>query len=315
MSWSGSTRPGPAENVLPGAGETSILLAVDDATSVGITGVRGYPDGFAFEIWLFRADRPSGRRDWVAPPQPVRLGVRSSDGRAGETVVPVVARPAPASRSAVPEEGALLVLPKSAFLGPGPMRQEVWVSPLPSAGPVEIAITGLEGQPLTRAELSGEEIRRAAARAIEVWPAEPPAGPAFDAVHAPPLPPPGAPPSDADESLQEIRAAFRQAFTGTSRDPLAAVQDGVVLRGAVEQAGHAWPEVAVTIQVGLGEVAFLDDVRAAVQYQLSWSGAGEFGPQLGYAVRERGKWKVARDTYCRLLDLPGVQYPPAPPVA
>ena len=42
-------------------------------------------------------------------------------------------------------------------------------------------------------------------------------------------------------------------------------------------------------------------------------GAVGFGPQLGYAVRERGMWKVARSTYCQLLDAAGVHYPPPPP--
>ena len=56
-----------------------------------------------------------------------------------------------------------------------------------------------------------------------------------------------------------------------------------------------------------------DEVRAAVTFQLVWSGGAGFGPQLGYAVCERGTWKVARDTYGRVLALGGVSITPPPP--
>lgn len=302
----------PAENVLPGATQASLLLQIDEQTSVGVTGVRSYPNGFSLELWLFSVGRPPGRRGAVAPPEPAQLRVRYADGRTGQTTVPPVPRPAPMSGSPADE---ILVLPLRSHLGPGPMRQDVWISPLPSEGVVEVSLTTLPGQLLAAGELSGDEIRRAADRSVEVWPAAPPAAPVFDAELAPPLPAAGTAPVDAAAAAEAIRSAFRAAFDRSNGDErFEVVQDGPVLRGAAEEAGRRWPEVAASIRVAVGEIVFLDELRAAVQYQLSWAGPGGVGPQLGYAVRERGTWKVARGTYCRLLDAAGVQYPPPPPV-
>jgi hypothetical protein len=298
----------PGENVLPGAAEVSMLLRLDDGSALGVTGVLVYPDGFLFELWLYRPDAPVGTGPTVPASSVLRL--RYADGRAGETTVPGLPRPRPGRAATRAPE--LLVLPRHATLGPGPARQQLWVSPLPPAGPVELNLTAVGGHQLAAATLSGDELLRAAGRAVEVWPGSP-TEPAFDAALAPALPPAGPPPDDPDAALAEIRRAFQEVFTAY-RDGLPFVQDGDVLRGAAEQARERWPEVAATLQVGLGEVAFLDEVRAAVQYQLSWSGPGGQAPQVGYAVLERGSWKVARGTYTRLLDAAGVQYPPPPPM-
>ncbi len=298
--------PAPPPNVLPGMTETSVLLHAEGGRSVGLTGVAVYPQGFVFELWLFQP--PTGRHRGYAV-EPAVVGLRFADGRFASVTVPAGPRP-PGTDPARQRAIELLVRPTAASVVPSGARQQIWVSPLPPPGPVELTLTSADGRLLGAVELAGDDLLAAAGRALEV-PVVGSFEPFFDATHAPALPPTGRRPESAREAEAEIRAAFRQVFTA-DRDGDAFLQDGEVLRGAMQEAAGAWPDVAATLQVGLGEVGFLDEVRAAVQYQLSWSGGG-FAPQLGYAVLDGGRWKVARGTYCRLLESAGVQYPPPPP--
>lgn len=300
--------PAPPDNVLPGATETSLLVRLDDVTAVAVTGVVACPQGFLFELCLYQRGR-SHRRGIVV--EPAVLRVRYADGRGGELRVPDGLRPRTFGGAATHSE--LLVVPWGSSPGPGPARQQIWVSPLAPEGPVELALASVDGRPMGRFELAGAELLQAAARAVEVWPAGR-SVPPFEARLAPALPPEGVAPANRGEAATEIRYAFEEVFTA-GRDGFGYVQDGEVLRAPAQVAGQRWPEVAESLRVGLGELVFLDAVRAAVQYQLSWSGPAEQGPQIGYAIRELGRWKVARGTYTSLLDAAGVPHPPPPPVA
>jgi hypothetical protein len=80
-----------------------------------------------------------------------------------------------------------------------------------------------------------------------------------------------------------------------------------------EQIRERFPVEAATTRVALGQVVFLDGVRAAVQFELLRKGSFSLGPQVGYAVRERDGWKVARDTYTRVIGMAGIPIPPPPP--
>ncbi len=289
---------GPPDGELPAGSDLTGILGRDDDIAVALAGVQVFSTGFLFEVRLLQRRSSSSRH---VPPAPTPIRVSYADGSSGEAWIPH--GPARSISVAAGSRGAVLVVPRGAGGRPGDQRQELWVSPLPPPGPVEISLPGVETLTPGRVVLPGEALRDAASRAVPLWSGDGGAEPPFDAAFAPALPPAGVAPSDADDAVAAVRAAFRRAFAGPGDDDrFEAVQDGEVLRWPAQEAARRWPEVAGTIRVGLGEVAFLDEARAAVQYQLTWSGAGDFGPQLGYAVRERGSWKVARGTYCRLLD-------------
>jgi hypothetical protein len=164
--------------------------------------------------------------------------------------------------------------------------------------------------------IEGADLLAAAESAIRLWPDEPETLPAVDFSNAPSLPSGGIAPADAQAAEAAIRAAFSQLFDngpGRATDPLAAVQDGPAFTGVLEQVRARFPDEAATTRVVTGGVAFLDEVRAAVHFQLLRTGQFRVGPQLGYAVCERGRWKVARDTYTGVISRAGVPIPPAPP--
>jgi len=119
------------------------------------------------------------------------------------------------------------------------------------------------------ATVDGALLIEGAERAIQLWPDEPDIPPQVDFTDAPLLPPGGSPPPDAEASERAIRAAFSKALDSgpaASAEPLAAVQDGVALAGALEQLRARFPMEAATSRVAVGRVVFLDDVRAAFEF-------------------------------------------------
>jgi hypothetical protein len=303
----------PPGSVLPGIADLAHVLARDDDLILAIVGGQAYPQGFTTEIRLIsvagRLRPPPGHGGMLSQ---LQLTVEFSDGRRGQ-LLPLTGSVSPGHEVDLPS-GEVLVVPRQGA-GDGSMwRQEVWVSPLPPAGPLRVGVRS-EGLPETWTELSGDVLRAAAERAEPLWVNGEQDAPVLDPGSSPTLPPPGVAPAEPEAAEHDIRAAFAQTFTSTAEPGarLSAVQDGAVLAGAAGQARRAWPVAAATMRVALGGVVFLDPVRAAVQYQLRWEGGMDFGPQLGYAVLDGGVWKVARDTYCTMLGWAGVACPPPPP--
>jgi hypothetical protein len=155
--------------------------------------------------------------------------------------------------------------------------------------------------------------------AEQLWPDElDDEWPEADFSGAPPLPAEGVRPADSEQSEREIRAAYSVLFDNgpqSADDPLTAVQDGAAFEAVLAEVRSRFPVEAATTRVAVGGVAFLDDVRAAVLFRFLLRMPYPDSPQLGYAVRERGQWKVARDTYARVLGRAGVILPPPPPPA
>jgi hypothetical protein len=61
----------------------------------------------------------------------------------------------------------------------------------------------------------------------------------------------------------------------------------------------------------LSFVRFLSEDEAEVQFTLWLAGYGQSGmPRSGHAVRVEDGWKVARDTWCGLVRMVGVECPP-----
>jgi hypothetical protein len=270
-----------------------------------------YPAGFEFELTtLSRTARSLHPMPWAMPHgrgSGALIGVEYANG-AKATLPP---QPTPGAQG-------MTMLPRSGSGDETTHRQTIWVSPLPPDGPVTIAAAwparGLAEATIT---VDGGQFRNAAENAIELWPDATDEAVEVDFNDAPPLPVEGVRPADAEAAEAAIRAAFAQVFDNgpqAAADPLAAVQDGAVLSGALAEVRSRFPMEAATSRVAVGRIVFLDEVRAAVIFRFVVRTAlAGFGSQLGYAVRVQGEWKVARDTYCRVLGWAGVQCPPPPP--
>jgi hypothetical protein len=304
----------PPDNWLPGMVATAFLIAQSENDAVTLTRIAVYPTGFSCELAsLQRRSEQSDPPPGVLIRHPrgeVLLGIRYADGSEGNLAAPGL----------VVAGSGVLVFPSGGSGDEFSFRQTVWVTPLPPEGPVTF-FAAVPGRAVEESSVTidSHELLQARERAVRLWPDEPEDEAPFDFSDAPMLPTSGSLPPDPEDSERAIRSAFAQAFgadpSGSGPEPLAAVQDGAALTAALEQLRARHPMEAMTSRVGVGRVVFLDPVRAASTFQIVWSasGSGGFGPQLGYAVRESGEWKVARITYGRILGWAGVDLPPAPP--
>jgi hypothetical protein len=284
---------------MPGLVAEPLLLVHDDQRAVIVDGFAAYPIGFRFTVTLISREPPE-RHD-------MRVMHHSSDDD-------LTIRYADGAASSGRVNPGVRLSPRGGGGSPTVWRRDWWCAPLPPPGPVELDLASPEGARIT-GTIEATLLLEAAERAVELWPDRPAKPPTIDLDSAPALPPPGLDPADPASARQEISAAFSALLDSTdlSPDPLAAVQDGPALAGAREQARINHPEPSATMRLALGDIVFIDEVRAAVLFELSWTGAPTFGPQLGYAVLDQGRWRVARDTYCRVLGWAGVSCPPPPP--
>lgn len=118
--------------------------------------------------------------------------------------------------------------------------------------------------------------------------------------------------TDRDAAEQAIERAFETVFTTefTLAERCNAIERGANLAAAMEElrARHA---AAQNVDVSVDSVRFLSEDEAEVHFVLYLSPFGRSGlSQSGHAVRVDGEWKVARDTWCRLVGMVGVQCPP-----
>jgi hypothetical protein len=287
----------PPDNWVLGRVAESLLLFRDDRRAVVVDAFGASPGGFTFRA-TFTSREPLDRYE-QGPLHPTRsdaLTVRYADGTDSS------GNPA-----------GVRLFPRGGSGTSTVWHQDWWCTPLPPPGPVEfeVAIPGQEA----KASIDASLLRDAAERAFQLWPDQELDAPVIDPRNAPALPPAGPSPADPETARQQIRAAYTAGLVNSdpSFDPMSAIQDGPALEGARLQARANHPGPAATIRIGLGEIVFIDEVRAALHFQLNWSGAMTFGPQLGYAVLEGGRWRVARNTYCQVLGWAGVSCPPPPP--
>lgn len=171
---------GPPENVVPAIVALELLLVHNERLAVWIPGADAYRTAVMLHVELRgrEAARPgveSGAGTW-------RFGVQFSDGqkattfglgvvRMGSGLAPSVATAAAAKPVGTPPSGPLL----SGRGGGGGLtvfRQDYWLWPLPPGGDLLIACewpnVGLE---LTTARIDADQLRDAAARSRELWPA------------------------------------------------------------------------------------------------------------------------------------------------
>ncbi|MDG4769605.1 hypothetical protein [Solwaraspora sp. WMMD792] len=184
--------------VLGGVVAGQLLLARSDQAAVILTSLLAYPTGFEFDISaVLRAPEPATAVDPTTavglareqtgasgPPRPrspvdgvggLQVMVRFADGTALSSL----------HRSASPadrEPPGPLLSPVVASTDQQRHDARFWVWPLPPDGPVTVGCAWpARDIPHSRVEVSGELIRQAAAGAVELWPAAPPADPAVSA--------------------------------------------------------------------------------------------------------------------------------------
>jgi hypothetical protein len=128
------------------------------------------------------------------------------------------------------------------------------------------------------------------------------------------LPKPGVQPADRAAAVDQVRAAFDNAFThapagGDIYHGLATVQDGDQLHSAVDQVRKNFPTAFDTITVTTGDIVFTDPTHAVMQFTPTYSQGAAYGKQNGTAVLLGGKWLVTQTTYCGLLRFGGATCP------
>jgi hypothetical protein len=121
--------------------------------------------------------------------------------------------------------------------------------------------------------------------------------------------------SDRGEAEEEIERVFESAIGGDTSDDerMDLIEGGSNLRPTLELIRQRLPPDQ-RADTYVEYVRMLSDDEAEVHFVLVYPGgvsAPRF-PFAGRAVLSNGRWKVARDTWCRLIGTIGIPCPPPP---
>ena len=128
---------------------------------------------------------------------------------------------------------------------------------------------------------------------------------------------PGPPPEDEAAARSAVEAAFARMLDIDETDgSIDAVDGGSNLGDALLAAGrrHGIDQDPAGRSVTVDALRFVNDHEARVIYSLTIPGPSSGTPMLherqGRAVLIDGEWKVARDTFCALMQIAGIDCPP-----
>jgi hypothetical protein len=161
------------------------LIIRSEQAAIAVARIVAYP--FGFELTLDVFTRTVGR-SWAfdphlweggerPPEELLRYGVEFADGRKASNIGGMVGGTTYAMSASADEEepdpaGEIRLLPSSGHGGGRHSRQELWVWPLPSPGPLAFVCQWPKHGILeSRVEVDAAEIRAASERAAELWPA------------------------------------------------------------------------------------------------------------------------------------------------
>ena len=117
---------------------------------------------------------------------------------------------------------------------------------------------------------------------------------------------------DRDRAEEAVEEAFETVFSAerSVAERCAAIERGANLTSSMQEVSDRYGP-ARDLDVAVDYVRFLSEDEAEVHFVLLLS---QFGPsglaRTGHAVRVGDEWKVARDTWCGLVSMVGVQCPP-----
>ena len=122
-------------------------------------------------------------------------------------------------------------------------------------------------------------------------------------------------PSDGAAAERAIREAFETVYSSDQRDEvrLAAIEGGTHLAATMEQARQARQAFRGTskMEITVEAIRFIAEDEALVSFVLVFPAEPLSRlPSNGAAVLIDGEWKVARQTYCDLVQSLGVECPP-----
>jgi hypothetical protein len=126
----------------------------------------------------------------------------------------------------------------------------------------------------------------------------------------------GPPPADEQAAIAGIAEACAAMFTpDTPSNSIPAVEDGDQLVDCLTQLATEFQRLGTSgIAATIGDVRFINDHQAQVPLLIRQDeiSGPVFHDQAGRAVLVEGKWKVARDTFCELMQRMGIECPPRP---
>jgi hypothetical protein len=207
--------------------------------------------------------------------------------------------------------------------GPGDVIREWWAAGIPFAEVADWIGAGLSSQEAVEQRSQGITSEQAATlRALRQQ--EP--GPKQDSsvlsqLITPQGPPgssiPGPPPDDESAARSAVEDAFARMLDVDEADgSIPAVEGGANLGEALLAAGqrHSIDQDPSQRSVKVDGLRFVNDHEARVVFSLTISGPFSGTPMIrgrqGRAVLVDGEWKVARDTFCALMQIAGIECPP-----
>jgi hypothetical protein len=179
---------GPPTRTLPGRLADTLVLAHTHRVAVVVGDLAAYPTGFTFSVQTIA--RRFDPREWSRfdalnigplpraatgelPPELLRFGVQFADGGRATSLDAYVGTAADPDEPPQPP----LLQPRSGSGGGGQWRHDVWVWPLPPAGPLTFACEwpALDIA-LSRRDLDAERLQEAAGRSRLLWDDDDPGG-------------------------------------------------------------------------------------------------------------------------------------------